>query len=65
MEEFNVGDVVKLKSDGPEMTIEHIRNGEIWCVYFDDNRAIRESFVLGVLKKVEPKIRQNPSKYLG
>jgi uncharacterized protein YodC (DUF2158 family) len=37
---FKVGDVVRLKSGGPRMTVESISKdemtrGTIWCVWFD------------------------------
>ena len=34
--EYEVGDVVGLKSGGPPMTIDKIDGKNIHCVYFDD-----------------------------
>ena len=34
-QEFKIGDVVKLKSGGPTMTVNNIEeNGEIYCQWF-------------------------------
>jgi uncharacterized protein YodC (DUF2158 family) len=48
---FKVGDVVQLKSGGPEMTIEGIGD-EGWadCVWFSGLEAKRESFPLDALE---------------
>ena len=50
---FKVGDVVQLKSGGPEMTIEGIGD-EGWadCVWFSGLEAKRESFPLDALQTV-------------
>ena len=50
---FKVGDVVLLKSGGPEMTIEGIGD-EGWadCVWFSGLEAKRESFPLDALEAV-------------
>ena len=50
---FKVGDVVQLKSGGPEMTIEGIGD-EGWadCVWFSGLEAKRESFPLDALEAV-------------
>lgn len=46
MQEFNIGDVVQLKSGGPHMTVQHIcdgsgysNRGDIECIWFDVNGA--------------------------
>lgn len=33
-EQFKIGDVVQLKSGGPEVTIDAARDGGVWCAYF-------------------------------
>jgi uncharacterized protein YodC (DUF2158 family) len=36
--QFKLGEVVKLKSGGPKMTIIKVsENGSTWCSYFDSN----------------------------
>lgn len=48
---FKIGDVVVLKSDGPEMTIEQIEpNGEfVQCTWFDGGRRERDSFHIDII----------------
>lgn len=59
---MKVGDVVKLKSGGPKMTIDRDRGmmlgcglgcRELTCVWFDDNKLIHGYFSEVSLKKVE------------
>lgn len=58
---FSVGSVVKLKSGGPEMTIEKISiyDGEdamqAKCVYFSSDKRFEEWFLLDALKDVSQK----------
>jgi uncharacterized protein YodC (DUF2158 family) len=56
-EQFKVGDVVKLKSGGPKMTVTQI--GEdmsgtmtIWCVWFDGTARIEGTFPFGTVELV-------------
>ncbi|HVB78958.1 MAG TPA: DUF2158 domain-containing protein [Candidatus Binataceae bacterium] len=57
-DEMKVGDIVQLKSGGPDMTIEHI---DTWgsdhvsakCVWFDGSKRKAEVFALAILKKAE------------
>jgi uncharacterized protein YodC (DUF2158 family) len=37
---FKTGDIVRLKSGGPSMTVESVSevNGRIWCQWFAGNR---------------------------
>lgn len=58
MENFSVGDMVKLKSGGPIMTIDSVDERGLNCVWFV-NEAIspsREYFLLEILKKVESEL---------
>jgi uncharacterized protein YodC (DUF2158 family) len=53
--EFNVGDVVMLKTGGPRMTVEGIgsaldENAVNW-VWLDGSKRVRESFDAAVLEK--------------
>jgi uncharacterized protein YodC (DUF2158 family) len=53
--EFNVGDVVTLKTGGPRMTVEGIGSAldekAVNCVWFDGSKRVRESFDAVVLEK--------------
>lgn len=51
---FKVGDVVELKSGGPEMTISDIRNNE-YCtvIWFIDGKPFYYDLPLIVLTKVD------------
>ena len=54
-EDFNVGDVVKLKSGGPNMTVDVPAGSRYICVWFEGNTCRRETFDQGALEKVEEK----------
>ena len=50
--DLQIGDVVKLKSGGPWMTVYKIEGDEISCVWFpNDNDAVSRSFNKNVLLK--------------
>jgi uncharacterized protein YodC (DUF2158 family) len=42
--DFQPGDVVRLKSGGPAMTVHEISEHEIKCVWIDGNKKYQESF---------------------
>ena len=44
-EEFKIGDVVKLKSGGPNMTVEVIGEQGVYCAWFDKSEK-KEHFQL-------------------
>ena len=52
MAQFNVGDVVELKSGGPDMTVTRIRdNGSLRCTWFGkDDKPQYGSYKPEVLK---------------
>ena len=55
-EDFNVGDVVRLKSGGPNMTIDGTAGSRLVCAWFDADNAYRmRSFDQGALEKVTAK----------
>jgi uncharacterized protein YodC (DUF2158 family) len=35
---FQVGDVVRLKSGGPDMTVQSIDSDGLYCTWFDDKK---------------------------
>ena len=48
---FTVGDLVKLKSDGPIMTVEKVRGDSITCVWFDGKKAQDRKFAAATLER--------------
>lgn len=56
---MKVGDVVKLKSDGPPMTVEEIGDDLVTCKWFDKAGTLqRDEFVpetIEVVQKTPPK----------
>ena len=58
MQEFNEGDIVTLKSGGPDMTIESIMLDRCICTWFykdknDIQRSDKSDFALIALEKVD------------
>jgi len=57
MNEIKAGDVVKLKSGGPAMTVTSVGDhyGELsaYCSWFVDNKPQQNVFPVHTLKKVE------------
>jgi uncharacterized protein YodC (DUF2158 family) len=58
-EEIKTGDVVVLKSGGPDMTVSSIGQTEYtdylqaWCSWFDGKKVVRDTFPLTSLKKAD------------
>ena len=52
---MKIGDVVILKSGGPRMTVEEMKNKKVKCRWFDNNNyeAIHDEFVEEALKASE------------
>lgn len=49
---LEVGDVVRLKSGGPPMTVESVEGAAAGVVWIDDKQQIhRESFPMGTLAR--------------
>lgn len=58
MTELKVGDVVRLKSGGPKMTVEEVRPTSVVCIWFTGDGAEnfrREYFSERTLEKEESK----------
>lgn len=60
-DEIAVGDVVRLKSGGPKMTVVTISKTQldselsVWCEWFDEkNKAQKNTFHLVAVEKVDP-----------
>ena len=62
--EFKSGDVVRLKSGGPNMTVTEIgeKNGEAraFCEWFDGEERHQEAFVLAVIEPSTSDARPKP-----
>ena len=54
MEKYNEGDVVRLKSGGPIMTVGMVADdGDLLCQWFTDNKLQESFFNPNSLEKVE------------
>jgi len=54
MEDFEIGDVVRLRSGGPKMTVHGlVSDGDVVCQWFEGNEVHEESFPKDALKKIE------------
>jgi uncharacterized protein YodC (DUF2158 family) len=54
-EDFNVGDIVKLKSGGPNMTVDNASSSRIICTWFEGLILHTAEFDQGALEKVTAK----------
>jgi uncharacterized protein YodC (DUF2158 family) len=54
MAELKPGDVVELKSGGPDMTVARIRGNEVDCDWFIDGKAFRGTYPKEALKPATP-----------
>jgi len=57
-DDFRSGDLVQLKSGGPMMTVEEVRQESkgtrVWCTWFDhQHKRMTDDFTQDVLKKIE------------
>lgn len=60
MENLQVGDMVKLKSGGPTMTV-HLISSNVMCQWFDSAGVLKSgTFLPAQLKKVEPGEPEEP-----
>lgn len=54
MEDFEIGDVVELRSGGPRMTVHGlVSDGDVVCQWFESSEVHEGNFPKEVLKKVE------------
>jgi uncharacterized protein YodC (DUF2158 family) len=51
-EDFNVGDIVKLKSGGPNMTVDNASSSRIICNWFEGLILHTAEFDQGAIEKV-------------
>ena len=47
---FKHGDVVRLKSGGPDMTVQEVMTGEVECVWFDGGQRMENDFLNAMLE---------------
>jgi len=60
MSEFEEGDVVQLKSGGPQMTIkEFIREGMVICNWFAEDELKGATFSINTIERVENNNNKN------
>lgn len=52
-EEFVVGDTVQLKSGGEVMTVEAVSAKDVDCVWSQDKKVERATFVAATLRKFD------------
>ena len=50
--DFNVGDIVRLKSGGPNMTVDNASSSRIICTWFEGEILHSQDFDQGALEKV-------------
>jgi uncharacterized protein YodC (DUF2158 family) len=48
---FKPGDIVNLKSCGPDMTVASVGDGIVNCIWFDGKRDKRKAFPVETLRK--------------
>ena len=55
MTELKPGDVVRLRSGGPRMTVEKVEEtaGAVICCYFVKKHLVRETFAPAVIQLIE------------
>ncbi len=59
MSEFKEGDVVKLKSGGPEMTVSEVKGDKLYCKWFDEKGELKAKY----FKTTELTKYQGPTVY--
>jgi len=52
MAQFKVGDVVKLKSGGPAMTVSELAVTQVWCMWFEGTEQKQAIFPVDALETV-------------
>ena len=50
--DFEIGDVVQLKSGGPEMTVTAVNNNEVACAWFKELQPQWFEFNCGTVRKI-------------
>lgn len=50
--EFNPGDIVRLRSGGPNMMVERVVASSVLCVWFEDGRRRKGRFTFDTIEKV-------------
>jgi uncharacterized protein YodC (DUF2158 family) len=53
--EIQAGDVVGLKSGGPDMTVKWVSGTESYCEWFDGKKVVGSNFEIIQLRKTDTK----------
>ena len=51
---MNVGDIVRLKSGGPVMTVDSVAQGTARCVWMKDETPMKHRFSIAALEAAKP-----------
>lgn len=62
---FKGGNIVRLKSGGPKMTVDKVNNSKISCVWFKDEHLKTAIFRKDTLESVDDGEKHKPSKVKG
>jgi uncharacterized protein YodC (DUF2158 family) len=55
MAEFKIGDLVKLKSGGPVMTVDTLsHDGKVYCVWYQHDGYLGREFQAETLERYDP-----------
>lgn len=53
---FDIGDIVRLKSGGPDMTVAEVGEIEgrptVWCTWFEKDKQDQSTFHPGTLERI-------------
>ncbi|HEY6350346.1 MAG TPA: DUF2158 domain-containing protein [Candidatus Angelobacter sp.] len=52
MTQWKVGDIVKLKSGGPAMTVSELADSQVWCMWFEGTEQKQAIFPVDALESV-------------
>jgi len=53
--QIQAGDVVELKSSGPDMTVKWVSGSECYCEWFDGKKVAGATFEMTQLRKTDTK----------
>jgi uncharacterized protein YodC (DUF2158 family) len=53
--QIQAGDVVVLKSGGPDMTVKWVSGPEYYCEWFDGKKVVGNTFYLAQLREADVK----------
>lgn len=62
MEDFKVGDIVVLKSGGPDMTVADVKDQRVFCKWFFKGKYAEQVFKKELLKEADKP--EDPQAYI-